>query len=316
MFQSENYQKVKADMENRRISAQAEAERRNAEVRAESQEIRTIDEELTKTGLMLFRTACLGEDITALRERNQQLCQRRKQLLVSIGLPEDYTDVHYDCPLCSDTGYVGTAMCQCLRRALIRENIRSSGIGELIEQQTFENFDTGSYKADGEDVYRRMCVTFSKVKAYAENFAKTRGNLLLIGPTGTGKTHLSTAIAKRVIEDGYIVLYDSAQNIMNAYENDRFKSGYGPTERQSKKYTECDLLILDDLGTELVNTFTVSCLYNLINERQNKGRATVISTNLSWQEMTGRYEDRIYSRIIGSGYTVLNFCGHDHRLGK
>ena len=136
----------------------------------------------------------------------------------------------------------------------------------------------------------------------------------MIGTTGTGKTHLSTAIAKEVISKGYDVLYDSAQNIISEFENDRFHSGYGQTEQGARKYMECDLLIIDDLGTEFVNQFTISCLYNLINTRLNKGLCTIISTNLSPSEMSGKYEGRIISRIIGSDYRIMSFSGQDHRV--
>ena len=151
-------------------------------------------------------------------------------------------------------------------------------------------------------------------KDFAEGFTRDSKNLLLIGNTGTGKTHISTAIAKTVIEKGYEVLYDSSQNIVSAFEQDRFKSGYGPCEPKGDKYLECDLLILDDLGTEFVNQFTVSCLYNLLNTRINKGLSTVISTNLSPAELSSKYEDRIYSRIVGCDSQILLFGGSDRRL--
>lgn len=151
-------------------------------------------------------------------------------------------------------------------------------------------------------------------RSFSENFARHHDNLLLIGTTGTGKTHISTAIAKEVISQGFDVLYDSVQNIINDFETDKFRSGYNNTESASEKYLECDLLIIDDLGTEFSNQFTVSCLYNLLNTRINHGKATVISTNLSPEELSSKYEGRIYSRLIGRS-TVLLFEGGDHRLG-
>ena len=314
MYQRDIYRQVKEEIAKRRQNAVATAESRNLELRALSPEIDEIDRELTKTGLSLFRTACLGEDIAPLRARNQELCARRRECIVALGLPADYTEVHYTCPKCSDTGYAGTEICSCLRSMLIYENMKASGIGTLLERQSFDNFNLERYRRSGEDAYERMRINLSRAKSYAEMFPMKKGNLLLIGTTGTGKTHISTAIAKSVIEQGYSVLYDSAQNIISAYEDDRFRSGYGQTEHKSDKYTECDLLIIDDLGTEFVNAFTVSCLYNLLNTRQNRALATVISTNLSTRELTSRYEDRIYSRIIGSDYQILSFVGEDYRL--
>ena len=119
-----------------------------------------------------------------------------------------------------------------------------------------------------------------------------------------------------MIENGFEVVYDSAQNVVAAFEYDRFKSGYGHYEARGEKYMECDLLILDDLGTEFTNQFTVSCIYNLLNTRLNKGLPTVISTNLSAGELLSRYEDRIYSRILGTDTVVLRFLGKDNRLSR
>jgi DNA replication protein DnaC len=186
-------------------------------------------------------------------------------------------------------------------------------MGRLIERQSFENFDLERYAYD-KDVYDRAKSNLRDAKKYAECFPKVPPVLLLMGKTGTGKTHVSTAIAKTLIERGFEVLYDSAQNIVAAFEADRFKSGYGPYEPKGDKYLECELLILDDLGTEFVNQFTLSCLYNLINTRQNKGLATIISTNLPATEILQKYEDRIYSRIIGSSTRILAFVGKDRRV--
>ena len=152
-------------------------------------------------------------------------------------------------------------------------------------------------------------------KNYVRDFSKRRDNLLLIGPTGTGKTHISTAIARELIHQGYDVIYDSTQNILSDFESDRFRSNYGRNDTVSDKYLDCTLLIIDDLGTEFSNQFTLSTLYNLLNTRQNRGLATVISTNLSPDELAHKYEDRIYSRIIG-GAKIMPFEGKDRRVAK
>lgn len=313
MYSKENYHKVKDIIESRRLKAISEAEARNMEVAALSDDIRIIDGELRGVGLLLFKTACDGGDIAPIRERNLFLGEERRKALVKLGLPEDYTEVKYTCKTCSDSGFIGTKMCKCFKEMLITENIRSSGMGALIEKQSFDNFDVSRYKYD-DVVYTRMKENFSNAKKYAEDFDNAPTTMLFTGKTGTGKTHLSTSIAKAVIEKGYEVLYDSAQNIVSAFETDRFKSGYGPYEPKGDKYFECDLLIIDDLGTEFVNQFTVSCLYNLINTRQNKGLHTILSTNLSPREITTKYEDRIYSRIMGSGSKIFQFLGKDSRI--
>ena len=314
MYSYENYNSVKQEIERRRTLARAEADRRSSLLRELSPEIAKIDEELSGTGLLIFKTACNGGDIAPIRKRNQELCQRRREIIKSLGYPEDYTDVRYTCTECSDTGFIdGAKMCKCFREALVRATIVSSGIGNLIEKQSFENFSLAYYK-DSPEEYKRMSSNLESAKKYARDFGKSRGNLVLMGGTGTGKTHISTAIAKEVISAGYDVIYDSIQNIISDFEYDRFRSGYCQGTPKSEKYTECDLLIIDDLGTEFSNQFSVSCLYNLINTRQNKGLSTIISTNLSPVDMTSTYDGRICSRIFGC-YQILQFVGHDKRIG-
>ena len=309
------YARAKAELERRRSSAISLADSRSALLAEESDEIRKIDKELSGTGLMLFKIACDGGDIAPLKQRNQELVKLKREIIVSLGYPADYTDVHYTCKECSDSGFVGdgTRMCNCLRELIIRERIAESGIGKLIEKQSFDNFDLSVYAFD-ESVHTKMRANLAAAKNYVKNFDKERENLLLIGKTGTGKTHISTAIARELIHKGYDVIYDSAQNIISDFEADRFRSGYGSYEPKSDKHLECELLIIDDLGTEFASQFTLSTIYNLLNTRQNKGLSTIISTNLSPDELAKRYEDRVYSRIIGSGCKVLAFVGKDKRV--
>ena len=314
MYDYEKYLHVKAEIEQNRLKAEAEADAHKAELREISPEIRKIDEELSKTGPLLFKAALAGEDVAPIRARNEELNAKRQKIIKSLGYPEDYTDAHYSCPVCKDTGYVkGQAVCKCLKEALIKATILSSGIGHLIEKQSFESFNVEYFKDDAE-LYRIMKINLKTTSSYAENFSKDSPNLLLYGHTGTGKTHLSTAIARKVIEKGYDVIYDSTQNIISDFETDRFKNAYSNAEPKAEKYLECDLLILDDLGTEFVTPFTISCLYNLLNTRQNRGLPTLISTNLSPTDLQTKYEDRICSRIMGRNCIILGFKGTDRRV--
>ena len=316
MYSYENYSKVKAIIEKRRQDALSAADARTARIHMESEEVARIDRELSSTGLLLFKTACEGGDITPIRERNQRLVKERGELLVSLGYTADYTDVRYTCPDCSDTGYKnGTVMCRCLREELVRATIASSGMGKLIERQSFDNFSLEPYAFD-KGVYERMSYNLSIAKKYVAEFREKGGSLLFIGTTGTGKTHISTAIAREIITQGFDVIYDSAQNIISDFEADKFRAGYGAYTPKAEKYLECDLLIIDDLGAEFTNQFATSCIYNLLNTRQNKGLSTVISTNLTINALQERYEDRITSRIVGSDVRILQFLGRDNRLKR
>ena len=309
------FERAKAEIEARRNNARSESDYRSEIIRSMSDEVAAIDEELSKTGMLIFKTACTGGDITPIKERNKELQARRTEIIVGLGYPADYTDVKYHCPDCSDTGYVdGVKTCRCLKELIIRERIAASAMGNLIDKQSFDNFDLKCYAYD-KKVEEKMTAILAMAKNYVKNFAKKKENMLLIGPTGTGKTHISTAIAGALIHQGYDVIYDSTQNILSDFEADRFRNSYGREENHSDKYMECTLLIIDDLGTEFSNQFTLSTLYNLLNTRQNKGLATIISTNLTPEDLARKYEDRIYSRIIG-GAKILPFEGKDKRVSK
>ena len=315
MYNRENFRRAEDILTERRLAAEATARRRGDEVREKSERIAEIDRELAKTGLSLFRAACAGEGIDDLRAGNLALQKERRALLRALGYPEDYTAVRYTCENCGDTGYVGVRMCTCLKQLLVEEAVRASGLGRLIGKQTFDNFDLQNY-AEGEE-RDHMTNVLRMARRFADEMTVggEGGNLLLTGKTGTGKTHLSSAIAGRMIERGYGVLYDSANNIIAAFEQDRFHAGYGKAaDPQAEKYLECDLLILDDLGSEFSNSFTEACLYSLINSRSLAGLPTVVSTNLSPTEISSRYSDRFFSRIVGKGTVVLNFVGEDRRL--
>lgn len=314
MYTYDNFHTVKEEIEASRLRARSEAEARSASLGLVSPEIAAIDEELRGTGMAVFKIACEGGDISAIKERNARLNERRREIIRALGYPDDYTEPKYSCPICSDTGFIdGVRMCSCFRERLVTLNIASSGMGNLIEKQSFDNFDLDWYKSDAA-VYERMRANLSEAKRYAEGFSGKGENLLIVGGTGTGKTHITTSIAKVIISKGYSVIYDSAENIISDFEADKFKSGYAQKESVSDKYLECDLLIIDDLGTEFQSQFSLVCLYNLINTRQNKGLSTIISTNLDSKKLAERYDGRIYSRIAGNDYLILMFGGNNHRL--
>ncbi len=317
-YSAENYRAVKEILEKRRQSAIAESDRRRAELHEKCPEAAELDRALRRTGMSLFRAACEGgKDSSAflrVMEENKSLLETRAELLASLSLPADYTEVHYTCEKCGDTGYRDIHMCECMRRELTMAGFRSSGLGRLLDKQRFENFSLDYYRSDARNL-RLMGRTLEIAQKYADDFSLSSGNLLFFGRTGLGKTHLSTAIARRVIERGFDVKYDSAQNVFADFEFDRFKNNYGAEAPRADKYLEADLLIIDDLGTEAVTQFTVTCLYNIINTRLNAGKPTIINTNLGEDELATRYNDRIYSRLMGE-YQPLIFVGEDIRKQK
>ena len=266
-------------------------------------------------GIVCSGAADAEQKIAKLREENQDLIDKRKNLLESHGYMPDYTDVKYECEKCGDSGYVGTKMCECMRAKLTLAGYESSGMSKLMLSQNFDNFDLGYYRGNPAH-YENMTEVYNIMKSYAEEFKAGCGdNLALFGGTGLGKTHLSSAVAGRLIERGFDVLYTGAVTMISDFENRRFGTGMNEEGGSVDRYTDCELLIIDDLGTEVINQFTVSCIYNVINTRLNKKLATILSTNLSPTEFRQKYWDRITSRVLGE-YRILLFNGNDIRAQK
>lgn len=323
-YQKDNFRNIRAEYETKAINAQKEADARRAELYMAIPAVRLLDQRLSTFGLRIMQAAVRGGDteqaIADLRAENENILRERAQLMRAGGYPADYTDPHYECDRCKDSGYVGIQMCECMRRRLIEAGMESSGLSRLMRTQSFDNFSLDYYRTKPEE-YARMERIFQTAKKYAEGFAITAdrqppASMLFIGGTGLGKTHLSTSIARKVIERGYDVFYNSAVGMISDFEFRRFGSSVAQTDGDNtERYTECDLLIIDDLGTEVVNQFTLSCLYHVLNTRLNLQKPTIISTNLTSGELRKTYSDRITSRLMGE-YEILPFYGTDIRKQK
>jgi DNA replication protein DnaC len=315
-FRRENYEYVEEVLMRRRQEAERRSEKNTEEAYRLSPELREIDRKLSSTGFSLVRVAMEKKDVAArveaLKEENLALQARRREILASLGLPENYTDVIPTCSLCRDTGRTDRGMCPCMKQLLVEAGYRSSGLGALLKKQSFDNFSLQYYDGEAKELAERV---LSVAKDFAETFDTTGKNLLFVGGTGLGKTHLSTAIAGRAIVRGFDVVYETAQNVIADFEYDRFKSGYGETESRAEKYLDCDLLIMDDLGAEITNQFTVSSLYNIINTRINLGKSMIVNTNLGQKNLFERYDERITSRLFGEFDPYL-FRGVDIRRQK
>jgi len=313
-YSREIVEAVFGDFDKKRKKSKESQKKRLLEVYSRIPEVKAVDYELSSTGLQILAASLQGKEgleerLNVIRAKNRELQEKRASLLVSNGFDRDYTEQKYECDKCHDEGYINEKMCSCLRNALITKQLEASGVGQLISGQSFENFSLEMYPAQ---VREEMACLFEDLKEYATDFSKESSNVLFFGGTGLGKTHLSTAIAKTVIEKGYYVIYETATNIFSDFESDRFRDRYAGEEPVSKKYMECDLLIIDDLGTEVVTNFTVSCLYNLINTRLNKKLPIILSTNLNSGEIRKLYNDRITSRLFGD-FEIKVFKGTDNR---
>ncbi len=318
-YNRDDYVRIKEEFSNKYAKAQKRAEVRRFELYGIIPELRELDRVLSGTGMEIMKIVASGENdienkIAELKERNARINGERRALLVKNGYAPDYTDVKYECEKCSDTGFVDTKMCECMKRELILAGYESSGIAELIRTQNFDNFSL-DYYAGAESARMSSCVEI--LKRFADNFsAETYCNFLMLGATGLGKTHLSSAVAKEVIEKGFDVLYVTSVGMTGDFEAERFGNSVGARQRnKTSRYYDAELLIIDDLGTEVSNQFTLACLYDVINTRINKRLCTFVNTNLTAKEIDARYNERITSRLFGE-YNSIVFVGTDIRKQK
>ena len=285
--------------------------------------LREIQDQLRRTASRVMAAALRrGEDplpeIQRLREENLSLQAERQMLLAELGLPDNALEDTPLCPFCNDTGYRGGEMCRCLKTYYVEEQRKE--LSKLLDlgSQSFDTFDTDWYsdqRAPGKTTSARehMEWVYDTCVEYAHNFGKKPANLLLFGRPGLGKTHLSAAIAREVSGKGFSVVYDTAGHIFERFEAQKF--GRDEAERDVERVLNCDLLILDDLGTEMVTTFVQSALYQIINGRLLEKKSTIVSTNLMPEAIAQRYSGQIASRIEGE-YQLLPFVGEDIRVLK
>lgn len=284
------------------LAAMTVDSRRNADESAENE-----------TADSAVRTVSSRSMLEMVQNEYETLAARKRALLLENGYPADYCDVKFVCEKCSDTGYVGIDICDCLKKELIMASLEASGLYSLVETQSFNTFSLDYYEKDDKIIMKQNA---RRLWDFAKNFEPGKSeSFLFIGATGLGKTHLSSSVARILIERGAYVVYESAISLFGDYEARRFGgSSYTSDEDTDDvdRYIDCDLLIIDDLGCEVTNNFTLSCLYNIVNSRIIKHKSTIINTNLAQNELRKRYTDRIISRIFGE-YIPLTFRGMDIR---
>ena len=313
---------AKRILENRRNKAQRIQIARNLEITEKIPLISKYEAQLSETGLSVVRAIGMGSDakeyIDNLSQLNLSIQESIKKLLKENGYPENYLETPYTCPECQDTGFKGGYVCEC-RKELLKELAKKElACVSQSDKCSFENFELEYYPESinpnlGISPRKRMSSIFEYCKCYAEDFDSESESLYMHGSTGLGKTHLSLAIANVVAEKGYRVIYDTAQNILSSLEREKFS--HSNTGERENEILDCDLLIIDDLGSEFSSQFTVAAVYNIVNTRINRSKPVIISTNLTISELEAKYSQRVTSRIIGN-YVSLLFVGDDIRQIK
>jgi len=314
--------RAKAVLEARRKLRSDVYERRLETIYSTVPRVRALDNEIRETmsGMVGVALGVAGADrIEDIRLNNLELQELRREELRRAGFSEDYLSEDHMCPKCNDTGYVRNQICQCLME--IYKSELSESLSSLLKlgEETFDSFDLSYYddkpsSDTGVSSRRSMEIIYETCVEYARKFGGKSMNLFFNGAPGLGKTFLSACIARVVAEHGYSVVYDMASSIFNTFADAKFSRDEDADEarREVKRYLECDLLIVDDLGTEMTNSFIVSALYELVNTRLVTNRKTIVSSNLTIGELRRLYSEQIMSRLEGE-YQVLTFRGEDIR---
>lgn len=306
-----------------RLKHKRELDERTLEIYSKIPRIKEINDSISTVSVetakkMLLENISFSPD--AVKKEIEALSKEKASLLRENGYPEDYLSMRYTCPDCKDTGYVGSNKCHCLKNSIIEILYEQSNIKEVLERENFSSFsfkyfdNTVKDSATGLTALENMHEVVKTCRDYIDNFSSEYKSLYLYGATGVGKTFLTNCIAKELIDNSYSVIYVSSIRLFDILANSTFKRDMSVSSADlAENLLDCDLLIIDDLGTELINSFTASSLFNCINERHLRRKSVIISTNLSLAELRANYSERVFSRIM-SNYTLLKIYGDDLRV--
>ena len=315
-------QRAEARLQSEKEQNERSSRARIAAIYEKEPRLGEIERELRRTAAHVLAATFRrqGDPVAAmqqLKKENLALQQERDWILQAEGLEPDDLTVQPICPTCGGTGYVGAAMCECLKELCRQEQKKelTSLLGS--GRETFENFRLDLYPAEYSESVRTspralMQRNFNHCRKYAQNFTMQSGNMLFSGATGLGKTFLSACIARTVADRGYSVVYDTAIHLFSDFEAEKFGMSQEENRGLSQRYLQCDLLIIDDLGTEMTTQFVCSALYHVVNTRLMESRPTIISTNLTPEQLSVRYSPQIASRLLGT-YRLIQFVGQDIR---
>lgn len=308
--------------EQRQLDNENRLRRRFEEVYTNIPKIQELDNLISSLSLSKARKLLSGDEtaLNSLKTELQEIIQLKQTILTEAGYPADYLELQYTCPDCQDTGYIDNKKCHCFKKAIIDYLYTQSNLQEVLKKENFDTFSLEYYSNNhidpltGRSSLTAMRIALTACHSFVDNFSNEFNNILLYGDTGVGKTFLSHCIAKELIEQSFSVIYFTASQLFDIFAKNRFDKDPA-SELDYEHIYDCDLLIIDDLGTEFSNSFTSSQLFICLNERILRRKSTVISTNLNLDDLKNLYSERVFSRIT-SNYAVLRLTGDDIRIQK
>ena len=318
------YDAIMREYGRQQIENHHKLEERRKEIYARLPVVKQLEAEIAERSVACAKKLLEGDKgvLDRLKEDLRDLREQKALIIRAAGYPDDYLELHYRCPDCRDTGLVDGRKCHCFLQAQMKLLHAQSNLEDVLER---ENFKALSYEYyDDTEILPQLGITnaaymrrvVAGCKEFVRVFDKNHDNLLFTGSTGVGKTFLTNCIARELMDDFHSVIYLTASDLFDVFSRNKFD--YDNAEDMKDMYRfilDCDLLIIDDLGTELNNSFTSSRLFYCINERMNMSRSTIISTNLTLARLRDSYTDRVTSRIM-SGYRIIPLYGGDIRLLK
>lgn len=318
------YDAIMREYGRQQIENHHKLEERRKEIYARLPVVRQLEAEIAERSVACAKKLLEGDKsvLDRLKEDLRDLREQKALIIRAAGYPDDYLELHYRCPDCRDTGLIDGRKCHCFLQAQMKLLHAQSNLEDVLER---ENFKALSYEYyDDTEILPQLGITnaaymrrvVAGCREFVRDFDKKPDNLLFTGSTGVGKTFLTNCIARELMDDFHSVIYLTASDLFDVFSRNKFD--YDNAEDMKDMYRfilDCDLLIIDDLGTELNNSFTSSQLFYCINERMNMSRSTIISTNLTLARLRDSYTDRVTSRIM-SGYRIIPLYGGDIRLLK
>ena len=321
------YDEIMRTYEKRQLDRQQLIDERKKELARIDPEFTKIDSRIARSSVATAKQLLSGDTSAQehLHKKIQHLRQQRTDLLKEYGYPENYLQPAYTCPDCQDTGYINNQRCHCLKQASIDLVYTQSNLRNILQTENFSNFSFDYYSVSKDMIdpatqdtpLEAAQIAVAQCRNFIRSFEKPDDfqNLLIFGDTGIGKTFLSNCVAKELLDTGHSVIYFSAHQLFELLTDQQFGRTSQFSAADYRNIFDCDLLIIDDLGTEAINTMTTSQFFVCLNERILNHKSTLISTNLELTELATYYSERIFSRIFNN-FTVLHLFGNDIRIQK